>query len=399
MKKSVCIEAIRLLQVSGMVPLTPGPAGATYVGLPGVDFPHALTETLQHPAQTLEPLEMTFIEVRAENGEQGLFGPVTPPISPPLLRVIQAALIGQSLFAYEACWEALFRAERHGRSGHYIAAIGAVDCALWDLRARLLDLPVFVLLGGPTRVDVPCYASLLGFEADSDEGEEVALRVRAMGFAAQKWALRDGPAQGERGLARNVARVARLRQTLGKHYALMFDALGAWTCEYAQTMLRLLQPYGISFLEEPVGAAEEVAYQRLARLGLIPLAAGEHLYTRFECLRFVAGGWLDVLQPDIAWCGGLTEALKIAAIAAAHSLPLYPHGGSLVPALHLACARSAALIPALEYHMTIEPKRQFFLAEKIHPQEGKLLLPARTGLGISLEQTRISTTRIVGGEC
>jgi len=340
------------------------------------------------PAAGGEAIEADFLQVYGSDGQVGIFGPVSGHQSYFLLGSLRDRVVGANVFAHERLWQEAYGAERHGRSGHYVLALSALDCALWDLRGRARASSVMELLGGPVPERIPAYASLLGSDPDDDGAAELARRVRDEGYAGQKWALRDTPLEGEGGLRRNVERVARLREAVGPYHSLSFDALGKWSAGYALEFCRRVGRFNVAWLEEPLPPGSVAAYARLRSCGL-PIAAGEHAYTRHEAFELLETGGVSTLQPDIAWCGGVTEGLKIAALCSVRDVPLCPHGNGLVPALQLAGALPARAVPMVEYHLGVEPKRQFFLKHKFQPAGGCFDLPRSSGLGIELDFSKV----------
>lgn len=246
----------------------------------------------------IEQIISEFVEVTSDTGHQGIYGPIYPSIPPDFIQRLRETLLGLPVFAHEDCWNKAFQSERHGRSGHMITAIGAVDCALWDLHGKILDQPVYQLIGGTTRTQIPCYASLLGFSSGSPAMERIAKSIQTKGFYAQKWALRCGPDQGEGGFLKNCDVVSRLREALGYQCRLIFDALGKWTTEYTIRFLEVNQKNNI-ILEEPLGMEHFAGYQQIRKQSQVKLAIGEHLYTRFEFDRYLNELPIRFLQPDI----------------------------------------------------------------------------------------------------
>jgi L-alanine-DL-glutamate epimerase-like enolase superfamily enzyme len=330
-------------------------------------------------------VEADFVCVRADSDDIGFWGPIDRIQSFFLLTSIRPHILGSPVLAIECLWENIFHLERHGHSGHYVTAVSALDLALWDLIGRHYGLPVCELLGRPLRQQIPAYASMLGFDPDARNAPDIAETMQAEGYSAQKWALRDGPAEGEEGLRRNLSRVSRLREAVGANYRLMVDALGRWDMMYAHEFCRRAEGFNLFWLEEPFPPEQFLSYRHLHASVSVPLAAGEHYYTRFEAEKFLIDGILAFFQPDAGWCGGLTELRRIVALASTYNTPVIPHGGALIPALHMAACTPAHVMPLVEYHVTVEPKRQRFLASPVTPFGGGLTVHTAPGLGIQLD--------------
>ena len=174
------------------------------------------------PSQVV-PVSALYLRLRTEGGREAIYGPIDQESVPVLQRDLAPFLVGRDPLAVEALWDRMHRKDRHGRAGHFMMATSAADNALWDLRGRLLGLPVFRLLGG-SRERVPVYASCLGFSLEPGKAEAKARSLKAEGFRAQKWFLAHGPAEGREGLVKNVDLVRRLREAVGDDVDLMFDA-------------------------------------------------------------------------------------------------------------------------------------------------------------------------------
>ena len=168
---------------------------------------------------------------------------------------------------------------------------------------------------------------MLGFAVE-DLGlvAERAQQYKAMGYTAQKWFFRHGPMSGHEGLRKNVALVRTLRETLGEDYDIMLDCWQSMNLDYAVSLCSRIEEYRPRWLEEPFMPDRIDSHVRLKAKTRIPLSGAEHEYTRWGFLRFVEKGALDILQPDIYWCGGLSETLKITALATTHDLIVIPHG-------------------------------------------------------------------------
>src|SRR3984893_2059395 len=165
----------------------------------------------------------TYVEVCTDNGASGLFGPIFPETASIVLAKLAAHVVGQDALAVERIWDVLYRQDRHSRKGYEMMAISAVDCAVWDLRGKLVGLPVYRLLGGPTRECVDCYASMLGHSLLAGLVRARATAIVEQGFKAQKWFFRYGPSDGLEGIVRNVALVRTVREAVGPTIEIMFD--------------------------------------------------------------------------------------------------------------------------------------------------------------------------------
>jgi len=352
------------------------------------------------PALPAGPVTETdvFLEVHTDEGLTGFFGPVDGPHAPILRREFRDFVIGRDPLAIEKLWDLLLRRNRHARSGYYMMAMSALDCALWDLKGKALGLPVYRLLGGPVRDAVPAYASMLGFSLQPDALARRAREYQALGYRAQKWFFRWGPADGPEGAARNVALVAALRDALGDDSALMFDAFNSWDLPYAVDVGRRIAPFRPAWLEEPVPVDRLHALQTIRDRTGLPIATGEHLYTRWQVRDVLEARAADVIQADPDWCGGISELLKIAAVCSAYDVPLCPHGHSLHAALHVAAASPPNVLPQVEFLILHQRRKQRFLKHcflqgYLEPQGGLIIPPDAPGLGLTLDPAKITSRR------
>lgn len=333
----------------------------------------------------------TYLRIETDEGPSGIFGPIFPDTAVLIRRYLAPHLLDRDPLAGEFLWDLLYRQDRHARAGQQMIAISAVDCALWDLRGKILGQPVYRLLGGPTRERVPCYASLLGSSLDPGLVRERAQWAVAQGFTAQKWFFRHGPSDGLAGMDRNVALVRTVREAVGPQVELMFDCWMGWDATYATRLLARIAEYRPRWLEEPVppDRVGDLAAIRRAGHG-VPVATGEHEYTRWGFLRLLQADAVDVLQADPDWCGGISELVKICALASAWGRPVVPHGHSLHAALHVIAAQSPATCPLAEFLVRAQPAKQHFHREYLQPRDGALALPTAPGLGIALDETKIA---------
>lgn len=333
-----------------------------------------------------------FVEIDTDEGVSGRAGPIPEAVAYIVAHSLRRLLLGQDPIAGEKLWDQMHRAMVHGRQGDAMLAISAVDCALWDLRGRWLGQPVHRLLGGPTRDAVPAYASMLGFAVlDLGRVRERALEYKALGYVAQKWFFRHGPMSGKDGLHQNVALVRTLREAVGEDYDLMFDCWQAMDVGYVVDLAERIAEYRPRWLEECVMPDRVDSYRRIKERISIPLAGAEHEYTRWGFKRFIDADALDVLQPDIYWCGGLSEALKIAAYATAHDLVTIPHGHSSGATIHFSVTQSPIHTPYQEYLVKWNAIHQHFLRDPVDPIDGLIHAPSLPGLGMELDPAKIET--------
>jgi L-rhamnonate dehydratase len=334
-------------------------------------------------------LTTAFIIIETDEGIEGIFGPLFVETAVLVRMKLAPHLLGQDPLATEHLWERLYRSDRHARKGYEMMAISAVDCALWDLRGKVAGRPVYRLLGGPTRERVDCYASIQVNTDDPAVIRELAQQAVAQGFKAQKWFFRYGPRDGLEGMEKNVALVRTVREAVGPYIEIMFDAHMRWDTTYAIRFLERVEEYRPRWLEEPVHPDLLPEFAAIRRTTRVPIATGEHEYTRWGFLQLLQTGGVDVLQADPDWCGGISELVKICVLASAFGRPVIPHGHSLYAALHVIASQPYTTCPMAEFLVRAQPQKQHFFPRYVQPEGGSIALPDTPGLGIALDEAKV----------
>lgn len=332
-----------------------------------------------------------YLEVHTDDGVSGIFGPIQDTQAFIILKQLKPFLVGRDPMANELLLDQMIRLDRHGRSGVFMTAVSPVDCALWDLRGKALGVPIARLLGGPTRPEVPAYASMLGHSTEPEAAAEKAAEFKGLGFTAQKWFFRYGPGDGKAGIAKNLGMAAAVRDAVGDDYELMFDAFNGWTLPYATEMVRALEPIVPTWMEEPIPPERVSELRKLRQAARVPIATGEHVYTRWQVKELLVNEAVDVLQNDPDWTGGITELKKICALGSAFEVPVITHGHSLLAALHVAASESPATVPRVEYLIRAQESKQFFHNPIYRPENGNVKVPDLPGLGLVLDEARIES--------
>ena len=331
-----------------------------------------------------------MVEVEAETGQKGRSAPIYPEVIPFIEGTLRRSILGRDALATGAAWDAMKLSDRHSRAGAFMMAMSAVDIALWDLKGKLLGCSVASLLGGPVRNKIPVYASLLGFPVEPEDARRTAREFLDRGFSRQKWFFDFGPADGAEGFRKNVDLAFALRHELGDGASLMFDAKWNWDVPYAVSMANAIAPMDPTWLEEPLRSENLEGYRAIAAQVGVPLAAGEHLYSRWECKPYLDSGCLSWLQADPEWCGGITELVRICSQAGTYGVPVVPHGHHLWAALHVVSAHPARVCPMVEYLFSYMPEKLYSQTPRPEPSEGFLTLPEAPGLGFEIDWDRMN---------
>jgi L-rhamnonate dehydratase len=340
-------------------------------------------------------MESIFVEIHTDEGVTGVGGPI--PLEQAFIVDTQFRRLieGADPLANELIWDKLYRSSVHGRKGPTMMAISAVDCALWDLKGKWANAPVCTLLGGPTRTEIPAYASALGYSIEPDRAGRQARRFVDEGYRATKWFFRDGPTDGREGMARNVELVEALRDAVGDDVDIMLDCWMSWDVPYTVRMSELLEEYHPRWLEEPVLPDKIESYAEIRRRSVVPISGGEHEYTRWGIKQLLDAQAVDVVQPDIYWAGGITEMLKICALASVYDIPVVPHGHSTPASAHLIASQPENVCPLLEYLVKWNTVHQFFLKTPLQPKDGVVTVPTAPGIGMELDESKIEQHRIL----
>ncbi len=273
----------------------------------------------------------TVVEIETDTGLVG-YGNVAlaPRISKEIVDQYLAPLvIGQDPWDYEYLSQRMIRATHAwGRKGVGMAAISAVDIALWDLLGKSVDKPVFKLLGGRTKEKIPCYYSKL-YRTDIAEMQKEAETYLKQGFTMFKSRFGYGPAHGTKGVSENLKAVEALREVIGYDNDLMLECYMGWNVEYAKRMLPKLAKFQPRWLEEPVIADDIDGYAELSAMNIVPISGGEHEFGLYGFKQLLERKAVSVVQYDTNRVGGITVAHKINALCESYSVPVVPHAGQM----------------------------------------------------------------------
>jgi L-rhamnonate dehydratase len=272
-----------------------------------------------------------IVEIFTDDGHVGIGNAaLAPPITKQVIDLyLKPLLLGADPWNIEFLWQHMYRKTMaFGRRGIGMAAISAVDIALWDLLGKSAKQPVFRLLGGRTKPRIPVYASRL-YSIELSELAAEAKRYKKEGYRAMKLRFGWGPTDGAAGMQQNVDLVKTVRRAVGDGIDVMADAYMGWTLDYAKRMLPLLEPFNLRWLEEPVIPDDIHGYAELKSYARIPIAGGEHEFTQYGFRNLLEARAVDYIQFDTNRVGGITQARKISALAESYSVPVIPHAGQM----------------------------------------------------------------------
>ncbi len=246
-------------------------------------------------------------------------------------------LEGADPFATELIWEQCFRASQYyGRKGAALSAISGIDIALWDIKGKALEKPVYDLIGGKTKDRLRAYATGIYTE-----------RHKKMGFRDVKIPVRYGPSDGKEGLKKNEEDIKKTRELIGPDGDVMLDCYMALDVPYTIQLAKVARQYGVKWIEEPVLPDKVDSYRRIKdAVPDIMITGGEHEFTRYGFKELLEKQAVDLIQPDIYRAGGISEVMKIAAMSSAFDIPIILHGIG-APAYHFEMATPHS--PMAEY--------------------------------------------------
>jgi L-rhamnonate dehydratase len=328
----------------------------------------------------LDVLGTLVVEAEASDGSVGFALTTGGEIGAYIVEKHFARFVeGRGISELELIWDQMYRSSLfYGRKGVVVNAISGVDLALWDLLGKCRGEPVYQLLGGPVRQQIEFYAT--GSRPDL---------AQQMGFIGGKMPLHHGPAEGEEGMQSNLRQLSTMRARVGKDFWLMLDCWMSLDLDYAQRLAAASAEHGLKWIEEPLSPDDYWGYAQLHRnlpAGLL-LTTGEHEATRWGFRMLLEMGCCDIIQPDVGWCGGITELIRIADLADAHKVLVVPHGSS-VYSYHFVVTRHNS--PFAEFLMMapradrVVPMFTPLLLDEPVPVNGRMKVPDRPGFGVRL---------------
>lgn len=296
-------------------------------------------------------------------------------------------LTGEDPLATEKTWYNLFNEIYRERKGTAIRVLSVIDMALWDIKGKKLGLPLYKLLGG-FREEVPCYASG-GYYGKGKTTRELAdemSRYRELGFDAVKMKI------GVQTIDKDIERVKTVRKAIGYDVKLIVDANNAYEVKAAIKIGRELEKLDVYWFEEPIWIDDMKGCARVANAIDVPIASGQSEYTRYGFRDLIESRAVDILQPDVTVVGGVSEWLKVAAMASAHNTPLAPHWDGSAGTVwdQNVHAHLAAVVPSVMYVEFFRPSPDEYPELK----RGCMTVPRTPGLGVELDEKKLEEFRI-----
>ncbi|MDG5786740.1 L-rhamnonate dehydratase [Evansella sp. AB-P1] len=330
----------------------------------------------------INALKTIVVEVEADNGKVG-FAISTGgyPAAWLIMNHLDRFIVDQPVENVEKMWDQMYRGSMYyGRKGIVMNAISAVDLALWDLLGRLREEPVYAMIGGKVREELVFYAT----------GPRPDL-AKEMGFIGGKLPLVYGPADGEEGLRKNIEQAEEMRNRVGDDFWLMWDCWMSLDLPYAQKLMDKSENLGFKWVEECFNPDDYWSYRDLKKRAgnKIMVTGGEHEATRYGFRMLIEMCDLDILQPDVGWCGGLTELIKIGNLAESYGKLVIPHGSGVYSSHYVTTKTNS---PFTEYIVmspeadSVVPQFYPLLKDEPIPVNGKMKVGDAPGFGVELNR-------------
>ena len=343
----------------------------------GYDLP----ETLGYSQQYYKKRTSHIVEVETDEGVTGwgeCFGPGNIAFANKGIveKVIQPIVLGMQALDRDVIWHKVYNLMRdHGQKGMPLQALSGVDIALWDIKAKLAKIPLYKLLGGfSNKVDT--YIAGGYYEEGKGLNELYEEMIENVKLGAKAVKIKVGAVP----INQDIERVKICREAIGPDIKLMLDANNAYKHYEAIEFARKAEKYDIFWFEEPVEPDDYIGQREITRSTSIPIAAGENEYTRYGFRDLINHRAVDILQPDALIMGGITEFMKVVALAQSNDLDIAPHGAQEVH-IHLVSAISNGLI--LEYYRdTVNPMHGKIWENELEIKDGQVFAPDRPGIGL-----------------
>ena len=269
-----------------------------------------------------------FVEIQTDQGISGWGEPVVEGKAATVkgcVEEMEEYLLGKDPMRIEDLWNLLYRGGFYRGGPVLMSAIAGIDQALWDIKGKFYNAPVYQLMGGQCRDKMRVY-SWIGGDRPSDVARD-ALERKNQGFTAIKMNATEElqMVDSYQKIDQVLERVAAVREAAGKYFGIAVDFHGRVHKPMAKILAKKLEEFDLMFIEEPVLCDNMESFRDVARASNIPIATGERLFSRWDFKRLLEGGYVDIIQPDLSHAGGITEVKKIAAMAEAYDVALAPH--------------------------------------------------------------------------
>lgn len=355
----------------------------------------------------LIPPRWCFLKIETDEGIVGWGEPVVEGSASTVKAAVEELseyLIGSDPLKIQDTWNKLYRARFYRGGPILMSAIAGIDQALWDIKGKFYDTPIYDLLGGQVREKIRVY-SWIGGDRPSDVGAAAKLAAEK-GFSAIKMNATEELQyiDSYEKVDETIERVAAIREAVGSNIGIGIDFHGRVHKPMAKILMKELEPYRPMFIEEPVLPENNEALREIAKYAQIPIATGERMYSRWDFKKVLQEGTVDIIQPDLSHAGGITEVSKIAAMAEAYDVALAPH----CPLGPIALA-SCLQVDAISHNAFIQEQsmgihynqgndvQDYLVDQQVFQfEDGYVNLPKGPGLGIEIDEEYVRERAKIG---
>lgn len=343
------------------------------------------------------PPRWLFLKVTTDEGIEGWGEPVIEGRADTVKACVEELkyyLIGKDPQRIEDIWQVLYRSGFYRGGPVLMSAISGIDQALWDIKGKYYQAPVYELMGGKCRENIKVY-SWIGGDRPDDVAVQ-ALERKKLGFTAVKMNATEELhyIDSYEKIDAVVERVAAIREAVGKYFGIGVDFHGRVHKPMAKILAKELEPYRLMFIEEPVLAENLEDLKEITKQSGIPIATGERMFSRWDYKKVLSSGYVDIIQPDLSHAGGITECKKIASMAEAYDVALAPHcplGPIALAAciqLDATCANAVIQEQSIGIHYNKENDVLDYLKDPsvFRYKDGVVELPKAPGLGIEIDE-------------
>jgi L-rhamnonate dehydratase len=313
------------------------------------------------------PLSQLYMRILTnEKGVEGFYGTFEQNAADAAMGMAQR-VVGMDPLAIETIWETL-HGNAHTWSGSYMFGVSTIQ--------NIVDV----------------YGSCIGQPIEPDRVAASAAQLKQEGYKAQKWFTSPlGPEGGDSAFEQAVGMMRVLRQTLGENCEITIDASRRWDLPFAMKWCKAVEQYHPRWLEQPFEVPAQIApLARLRQMTSIPIATGEHNYSRWEVNELIKADAVDVIQVDPEWGGGISELVKICNLASVYGLSCSPHNQRTIALAHLMASQPKVTCPIMEYQINIQPNLCYFeKTPRLAPKNSQIVLPDLPGFGIELDESKI----------
>jgi galactonate dehydratase len=353
------------------------------------------------------PPRWLFLKITTDAGITGWGEPIVEGHTDTIAAAVQeigAYIVGRDPAHIQDIWQLLYRGRFYRGGAVFMSAIAGVDQALWDIKGKVLGVPVYTLLGGRVRDRMRVY-SWIGGDRPVDVAR-AALERQAQGFTAIKMNATEEMhfVDSFEKIEAVLTRIAAVREAVGSAFGIAVDFHGRVHKPMAKMLARELEPYHLLFIEEPVLPENNEALRDIASHTSTPIATGERMYSRWDYKHLLSQGYADIIQPDVSHAGGISEVMKIAAMAEAYDVALAPHC-PLGPIALAACLQVDAVAynafiqeQSLGIHYNVGNDLLEYLADPavFAYSEGCVRFSEAPGLGITINEDAVAEAARTG---